>query len=198
MSNPNRIFTDRAERQNVMLAGEEWEYRIWQSGHDDLNHHSHAPGCSGQIRTLSRSDAGYRWDFAWVVHLAPGDQKSPYIVARNQGAAATLEEVARIALDYQPAPIEIAGMVWYPDCGKGYLAMTPEGREALIRVHEGGFRWELDFHPMTKLAGLDHRFDGARLKGTAISLEDAALAVQDAPAAFRASLRALLAEMAPA
>lgn len=198
MSNPNRIFTDRAEGQNMMLAGEEWEYRIWQSGHDDLNHHSLAPGGCSQLRTLSRTDAGYRWKFAWVIHLVPDDQKSPTIVARNQGTAATLEEAARMALDYQPAPIEIAGMVWYPHCEKDYLAMTPEGRESAIRVIEGGFRWELDFQPMTKLAGLDHRFDGTQLKGTAISLEDAALAVQDAPAAFRASLRALLAEMATA
>lgn len=192
MSNPNRIFTDRAERQNMMLAGEEWEYRIWQSGHDDLNHHSRV-GDNGQIRTLNRSDAGYRWEFAWVIHLSPGDHESPYIVARNQGEAATLEEAARAALDYQPASIEIAGMVWYPHYKKEHLAITPEGREATIRATENGFRWELDFQPVTKLFGLDHRFDGARLKGTAISLEDAALAVQDAPAAFRASLRALLA-----
>lgn len=196
MSNPNRIFTDRAERQNMMLAGEEWEYRIWRSGGDDLNRHSRAPGGSGQIRTLRRSDAGYHWDFAWVIYLTPDDQKSPSIVARNHGTAATLEEAATAALDYQPAPVEIAGMVWYPDYRNGYLAMTPDGKEALIRVN--GFRWELDFHPMTKLAGLDHRIDGTRLKGSAISLEDAALAVQDAPAAFRASLRALLSEMAPA
>ena len=198
MSNPNRIFTDRAEGQNMMLAGEEWGYRVWQNGHDDLSHHSRAPGGSGQIRTLGRSDSGYHWDFAWVIQLTPGDQKSPYIVARNHGTAATLEEAARMALDYQPAPIEIAGMVWYPHCEKDYLAMTPEGKKALIRVNEGGFRWELDFQPMTKLAGLDYRFDGTQLKGSAISLEDAALAVQDAPAALRASLRALLAEMAPA
>ncbi|MFH1817336.1 MAG: hypothetical protein ABIK08_15185, partial [Pseudomonadota bacterium] len=130
--------------------------------------------------------------------LTPSDQKSPYIVARNHGTTAALEEAARMALDYQPAPIEIAGMVWYPHYEKDYLAMTPEGRESVIRVNEGSFRWELDFQPMTKLAGLDYRFDGTRLKGTAISLEDAARAVQDAPAAFRASLRALLAEMATA
>ena len=84
MSNPNRIFTDRAEGQNMMLAGEEWEYRIWKSGRDEFRRYSHDSGCSGQIRTLIRSDAGYRWEFAWVVHLTPSDQKSPCIVARNQ------------------------------------------------------------------------------------------------------------------
>ena len=188
----NRIFTDRAESFAMMMEGEEWSYRIWTGGRDDLTHHSRV-GDNGQIRTVSRSDAGYRWDFAWVIHLSPGDNESPYIVARNQGKAATLEEAARAALDYQPASIEIAGMVWYPHYEKDHLAITPEGREATIRATENGFRWELDFPLMTKLVGLDHRLDGARLKGTAISLEDAALAVQDAPAAFRASIRALLA-----
>ncbi len=184
----NRIFTDRTANEDVTLAGEGWYYRLWSHGDDELTHHS-----NNQIRSVKRSKDGYRWEFAWVIHLLPDDRESPCIVACNQGKAATLEEAARAALDYQPTSIEIAGMVWYPHYEKDHLAITPEGREATIRATENGFRWELDFQPVTKLFGLDHRFDGARLKGDAISLEDAAQAIQDAPAAFRASLRALLA-----
>lgn len=197
MATPNRIFTDRTGGEHLVLAKEEWTYEIWShSSEDYINRHSHRDGVSAQIRTITRKADGFYWDFAWVIHLTPGDQKSPYIVARNFGEAATLEDAARDALDYQPAPVEIAGLVWYPHYDKGYLAITPEGREATIRGNENGFRWELDFPLMTQLVGLDHRLDGARLKGTAASLEDAALAVQDAPAAFRSSLRALLAAAA--
>lgn len=189
-----RIFTDRASGASLLLEGAEWEYRVWGDGKfDELNHHTRA----GQILKLDKGfdeQLGvnyFRWESAWVVYQGNKlDLDAPCIVARKYGRCATLEDAAREAFAYSPEPREMAGLMWYPT-EKGFLALTPDGREAEIIEDQRGIRWYLEFPELSGLAGFLEYSPGG-LHGVALSIEDAAQAILDAPAAFRATIRAML------
>lgn len=186
-----RIFTDRADGASLTLEGVEWGYKIWTDGeNDELKHYN-----KGQIRTVDKSRSGddYEWSFSWVIY-AGGEchVNAPYIVARQYGRCATLEDAAREALAYSPEPREMAGLTWYPHYKNRYLALTVDGQEAEIIVDERGVCWRLSFPTLSKLAGIALGTSDQELRGSALSIEDAVQAILDAPAAFRASIRALL------
>lgn len=192
-----RIFTDRASGASLLLEGAEWEYRVWGDGEfDELNHHNR--NRPGQILKLDkrRNEQGadyFHWESAWVVHQ--GDKLdplvAPYIVARKYGRCATLEDAAREAFAYSPEAREMAGLIWYPT-ENGFLALTPDGREAEIIENQRGIRWYLEFPELSGFAGLLEYSPATRLHGMALSIEDAAQASVDAPGVFRATIRAML------
>jgi len=194
MSNERkRIFSNRVEGEWLILGGVEWNYQIFHAGSDELTRHSHQEGENVQIRRVLRIGALFEWEFNWIIHDDPMDGGSRYIVARYQGTAETLEQAAQQALDYQPQPLEAAGMRWYPHVFlNNWLTNAPTGKAEIFLAGHETYLWDVEFPMLNQIAGIEFPWHEKRLRGQAGSLEEAACAVAEAHEMFMASLYAML------
>jgi hypothetical protein len=86
-----------AEYSVHLIGGVEW--RLYKFTYETgLSYHSSHDGGNVQMREILKTEDGFQWEFAWLIHADKDDKESPRFYARRSGQEKTLEEAAAAVL----------------------------------------------------------------------------------------------------
>lgn len=177
-------FDPSTLKRNFEIGGVSWYLNKYSHG-NELSYHSHNDGANAQIRSITkRKDGGYAWSFAWLVHADKENRESTYFCARHHGQEETLEAAAAAVLAYDPQPIEMVGLTWYPN-GAGFISLQAGQEVTITKVDDGDWWWRREYPELKKIVGL-LTYDP--LNGCAATFSEAAEAASKAVEDFHASV----------